>query len=203
MAHVRQILIVSRKISDRDGDMRGRPDQHRDSGHGGTGTGGPAGPAAEVPGVGPRSGAASDHSDPLSPLPVPNQSSLCSAPILLPILPYLPLFCGPALSRSFYRSQRPAPSRLCYPLSHSLFTLRSVSIHLLLLSLLFFARMPWQKWVLTVPSPHIPVPPFLFFSCCHCVLQQYMLLLGGDVKSSRNAPCKGKKGDDTISFIVL
>lgn len=36
----------------------------------------------------------------------------------------------------------------------------------------------------------------------HRVLQQYMLLLGGDVKSSRNAPCKGKKGDDTISFIV-
>lgn len=42
-----------------------------------------------------------------------------------------------------------------------------------------------------------------FFYVCHCVLRQYMLLLGGDVKSSRNAPCKGKKGDDTITFIVL
>lgn len=41
------------------------------------------------------------------------------------------------------------------------------------------------------------------FLCCHCALRQYTLLLGGDVKSSRNARCKGKKGDDTISFIVL
>lgn len=40
MAHVRQIPIVSRKISDRDGNMRGRRDQTCDSGPGGTSTGG-------------------------------------------------------------------------------------------------------------------------------------------------------------------
>lgn len=107
---------------------------------------------------------ASDQSDPLSPLPVPNQSSLCAASIFLPILPSLPPFLPHGFVQIF----------LSLTAAHSLSPLLpavTLSFHPSLrlhpsapfVSLLFFARMPWQKWVLTVPSPHIPVPPFLLF----------------------------------------
>lgn len=91
------------------------------------------------------------------------------------------------------------------------FSISSISIHLLLLSLCSFSQGCLGKngyWLLLlfplIPALLLFFPLSLSFSLPHHnVLQQYMLLLGSDVKSGRNAACKGKKGDDTISFIVL
>lgn len=145
--------------------------------------------------------AASHRSDPLfkSALPVPNHSSLYLASIFLP---------PPSISASnscpvfvqIFLSLTAAHSLLLLLLPVTLsFTISSISIHLLLLSLCSFSRgCHGKKWVLTVPLLFLLRFPFLFFFLSffffhHCVLQQYMFLLGGDVKSSRNAPCKGKK----------
>ena len=142
--------------------------------------------------------AASHRSDPLfkSALPVPNHSSLYLASIFLP---------PPSISASnscpvfvqIFLSLTAAHSLLLLLLPVTLsFTISSISIHLLLLSLCSFSRgCLGKKWVLTVPPLFLLRFPFLFFFFFfhHRVLQQYMFLLGGDVKSSRNAPCKGKK----------
>lgn len=103
---------------------------------------------------------ASHRSDPLSTLPVP-QSLLLVLHFHLPSPPsisassscpgFVQIFLSltaahslslllPAVTLSFHPSLRLHPSAP-------------------FVSLLFFTRMPWQKWVLTVPSPYIPVPP--------------------------------------------
>lgn len=139
---------------------------------------------------------ASHRSDPLfkSSLPVPNHSSLYLASAFL---------SPPSISSSnscpvfvqIFLSFTAAHSLLLLLLPVALsFTISSISIHLLLLSLCSFSRGCLGKngYWLCLLSPHVPA--LLFFSFFHpCVFQQYMLLLGGDVKSSRNAPCKGKK----------
>lgn len=143
----------------------------------------------------------SHRSDPLfkSTLPVP-QSLLLILSLHLPSPPSIstsnscPVFVQIFLSLTAAHSL----SLLLLPVTLS-FTISSISIHLLLLSLCSFSLGCLGKngYWLCLLFPLIPAPLsffflfFLFFH--HCVLQQYMLLLGGDVKSSRNAPCKGKK----------
>ncbi len=100
---------------------------------------------------------------------------------------------SPSISASnsspvFVRSLYPSLLLLLLPVTLS-FTISCISIHLLLLSLCSFSLFAWQKWVLTVPSlcSHPFFPPITVYS------SSTRSFFGGDVKSSRNAPCKGKK----------
>lgn len=137
-------------------------------------------------------------SDPLlkSTFPVPNHAALYLASIFLPLLPYLPLIHAASFSKSSLTHSGLLPSCFCYSLSHSLSPLApSPSICSLCLFALFhedaLAKMGIDCAFSFLSSrlrfPLSPSPSSL------CTRALYMLLLGGDVKSSRNAPCKGKK----------
>lgn len=165
------------------GGGRWRPrDEHTDSGHGRT-----------------------RSTEPLS----LGHGELVAFPSSLPVFSYLPLHAA-ALSKRFLSLTAAwppsSPLLFCQPGCHTLLSpLRSVlpsicSFCLFALFLRGCLSTLTKKWVLTAP-PDIPVPFFFFLPPRHCVLQQSPLF-AGDVKRSRNAPCKGKKGDDTISFIV-
>lgn len=160
-----------------------------------------------------RAGTASEHSEMVGTLPSvwPFVKVHTSCPqSLLPVLSFH-LLSPPSI---FASNSCPIFVQLLLSLTmaHSLlllllpvrlsFSISSISIHLLLLSLCSFSLRCLGKngYWLCLLFPHIPAllspPPIIVYSSSTCSF------LGGDVKSSTNAPCKGKKGDDTISFTV-